>query len=334
MKAHNPLRILLVVTAVSLISTMAFAPSTSPTLAILKRIQFTRGATSAVVSGNLPANTSARYILRALAGQLIDVTLSAPDGTRVRVTTSGGRVLTPIAGTSSSTGFRGYLPFTGDYIVAVASGSQGVSYSVNVSIPVRVAFNRGATADTLKGHLDAHQGLDYILRAREGQILEIDTTPDPADVPLQLIIYGVDGSVLKSGMGEESSFRGELPVSEDYIVSVRAGEQAADFKMNVIIPQRIRFQTGAVSASVFGFLLANRTHYYSVSAMENQTLQVKITPRNSLQLIIYGADGTVLKSDMSEGDSFSGMLPNTQDYILEVRSATTRIGYRLHVTIK
>lgn len=334
MKANNPLRILLVISAVSLISTAALTPATSLTRSALTRIQFARGATSAVVSGDLRANTTARYVLRALAGQLIDVTLSAPEGTRVKITTSGGQALTPIKGTSSSTGFRGYLPFTGNYILSVASSSQAVSYSVNVSIPVRVAFNLGATSETLKGSLDAHQGLDYIVHARAGQILEIDTTPKPASAPLQLIIFGVDGTVLKSGMGEESSFRGELPVSEDYIVSVRAGDQAADFTMNVIIPQRIRFQTGAVSASVFAFLPANHTHYYSLSAMENQNMQVKITSRNALQLIIYGADGTVLKSGMGGGDSFSGKLPSTQDYILEVKSTSTQPFYRLHVTIK
>ena len=58
------------------------------------------------------------------------------------------------------------------------------------------------------------------LRAQAGQLMEINVTPENPENNLQLIIYGVDGSVLRSGMGEGSTFRGELPFSEDYIVTV------------------------------------------------------------------------------------------------------------------
>ncbi len=335
MKAHNLLRILLLVAAAaSFILTTALAPITSLTSSNITRIRFARGATSAVVSGNLPANATARYVLRAGVGQLMDVSLSAPEGVSLKVTASGGRALTPIKGTSGPTGFRGYLPRTGDYTLAVASGSQAVSFSLNVFIPQRIRFDRGATSATLEGHLDAHQGLDYILHARDGQILEINVTPETADIPLQLIIYGVDGTVLRSGMGEGSSFRGVLPENQDYLISVRAADKAADFSMVVIVPQRIRFITGATSASVFTRLPAYHTQYYSLHALEGQTMQVKITPGSSLQLIIYGVDGTVLKSGMGEGSNFSGELPSTQDFILAVKTAARWVSYRLRVTIK
>ena len=63
-------------------------------------------------------------------------------------------------------------------------------------------------------------------------------------------------------------------------------------------------------------------------------MQVKITPGSALQLIVYGVDGTVLKSGMGEGSSFSGELPSTQDYILAVKTAASWVSYRLRVTIK
>ena len=334
MKWSNYVRMLLLVAAVSLITSTAWTPAANLPGAGLKRIRFARGATSAVVSGDLAANRTARYVLRAAARQLMDVSLSAPEGARLKVTTTGGRRLTPIEGTSGSTGFRGYLPYTGDYILTIAAGSRAISYSVNVFIPVRVSFARGATSDTLEAHLNAHQGLDYILRAGEGQILEINATPENGDVNLQLVVYGVDGTVLRSGMGEGSSFRGELPASQDYLVSVRAGEEGTDFSMDVIIPQRIRFRTGAVSGSVFTNLPAYHTQYYVLRAMEDQTMKVEITPDEDLQLMVYGADGTVLESASTEGASFSGDLPSSQDYILAVSADADRVSYRLRVTIR
>jgi hypothetical protein len=325
---------MLLVAVISLISSTAWTPAANLADSSPTRIRFDRGTTSAEVSGDLKANTSIRYVLRAGVRQLMDVTLSAPEGVSLRVTTTGGRRLTPIEGTSGSTSFRGYLPYTGDFILTIASGSRKISYSLDVFIPVRVSFDRGATSDTLEGQLDAHQGLDYILRAGEGQVLEVNVATEDTHAPVQLIIYGVDGDVLRSGMGEGSSFRDELPTSQDYIVSVRAGDKSTDFEMDVIIPQRVRFKTGAVSGSVFTNLPANHTQYYVLRAGEDQTMQVKISPDKGLQLVVYGVDGAVLKDDTDDGASFSGELPSSQDYILAVSSAASRASYRLRVTIR
>jgi hypothetical protein len=325
---------MLLVAAVTLISSIAWIPISTPPGSGSNRIRFAYGATSAAVVGDLNAYSSASYILWAAQGQLMDVTLSAPEGVSLKVSSVFGWELTPIGSTSSSTSFRGYLPYSGDYILKVYSGSQRVSYSLNVFIPVRVSFDPGATSDRQYGYLNTQQGLDYILRAQAGQVLEVNATPDRAEAPLQLVIYGVDGSVLRSGMGEGSSFRGELPTSGDYIVQVRAGEVAMGFTLDVIIPQRIRFSSGAVSASMPGWLPAYHTQYYALRAMKGQTMEVEVIPEDNLQLIIYGMDGTVLRSGMGEGASFRGELPSTQDYILAVRAAAEPAYYRLNVTIR
>jgi hypothetical protein len=306
--------------------------TTYPQNSGLIRIFFAPGTTSAVVGGGLSANTTVRYVLRALYGQLMDVNLSAPEGVSLFITTSWGWPLLPITG--SSTSFRGYLPATGDYIITVTSSSDPVSYSFNVMIPQRISFELGATSASLEGHLNPYQGHDYILRAQAGQLMEINITPDNPDNNLQLIIYGVDGSVLRSGMGDGSTFRGELPFSEDYIVTVRAGDRAVSFNMNVIIPQRISFQPGAISGAVTGKLSAYHSQYYVLRAMKNQTMQVEVLPGNNVKLIIYGADGTVLKSGMGEGASFTGVLPSSQDYILVVNAGNYQVTYTLLVTIQ
>jgi hypothetical protein len=334
MRRTISLRILLLVAAVALISSTAWVPAATTAVTSPTRIRFEPGATSAQVSGDLPANGSIRYVIYAGAGQLMDVTLSAPEGGSLKVSRADGRTLPPVPGTSGSTGFRGYLPYTGNYYITVRAGGQAISYGVNVFIPVRIRFASGATSATRPGKLNAFQGLDYIARAAKGQILVVDATP-PADAAgVQLIIYGVDGTVLRSGMGEGSSFRGELPLSEDYIISVRAGEQATEFTLQVIVPQRISFPSGSFSGRVYTYLLKDHTQYYVLRAMQAQTMTVEITPANHLQLAIYGMDGVVLKNASDGGASFSGQLPSTQEYFLVVTNSGNPVNYRLRVTIQ
>lgn len=305
------------------------AEQVSATLSDPVRINFATGATSAVVTGNLAANTSVQYVLRALAYQLMDVSLSAPEGVTLKVTTASGSKLTGT--TSSSTSFRGYLPRTGDYVLKITSGSQAISYSVSVTIPERVSFKSGATSAKLKGTVKAGQSHDYILRALKGQLMEVNVAPVDS---LKLVIYGVDGTVLRSGMGEGSSYRGELPLTEDYIVTVRAGDKDVTYTLDVIIPARISFARGAYSAAVNGWVNAESSQYYVLRAMKDQTMQVKVTSSKSLQLIVYGSNGASVKNELGENASFKGVLPTTQDYIVIVKAGASSAYYTLSVAIK
>ncbi len=334
MKRLNRFRILMLVASSIIITSTIWAPSAAQAATSPIHIRFATGATSATASGSLAANGAARYVLYGGISQLMDVTLSAPEGASLKVTNSSGHALTPVPGTSGSTGFRGYLPYSGYYYITVAAGSQAISYSLNVFIPVRIRFGSGATSKTLTSHLNANQALDYIAWAGKGQVLEVNAVPASSNASLQLIIYGVDGTVLRSGMGEGSTFRGELPLSEDYIITVRAGDVATDFTLQVIVPQQIRFASGSYTGSVYTYLPAGHTQYYVLSASQDQTMQVALSPATGLKLAIYGMDGTVLKSANSGGASFSGTLPSTQDYFLDVTNSGNTLYYKLSVTIK
>ena len=91
MKWPNSFRMMLLVAVISLIASTAWTSSANLSDSSLKRIRFARGATSAEVNGELLANSTARYVLRADARQLMDVTLSAPAGVSLKVTSTSGR---------------------------------------------------------------------------------------------------------------------------------------------------------------------------------------------------------------------------------------------------
>jgi lysozyme len=99
------------------------------------------------------------------------------------------------------------------------------------------------------------------------------------------------------------------------------------------IPARIAFAAGGTSATQTGTVPANLSHYFILRASKDQTLNVTVTPQDKLQLTVYGADGTVLKSSTSEGAAYSGVLPATQDYVVAVKSGTQAQAFTLTVSI-
>jgi hypothetical protein len=226
--------------------------------------------------------------------------------------------------------FRGTVPRTQDYVVELHTGAEAVSYSLWVMIPVRISFAVGTTSAVVEGALAPAETLHYVLNIAAGQLLDVSISPQDT----RLAIYGVDGTVLKSGMGGGAFFRGTVPSTQDYLLDVGPATVAGPFTMDVIIPARISFAVGATSATVQGRLAARQTQYYVLRASGGQWMEVNAAPEGKVRLIIYGADGTVLMSGMGEGASFSGTLPSDQDYIVAVDAGPQAVAYTLEVSIE
>src|SRR5690606_34283460 len=135
---------------------------------------------------------------------------------------------------------------------------------------------------------------------------------------VQLVIYGADGTVLRSGMGEGAFFRGVVPGTQDYIFSLSAGEQGLSRSEEGRVRQRGSFGGGETSAVVTGDLGSRETDSYVLRILEDQLVEVSVEPQQGVQLVVYGADGTVLRSGMGEGAFFRGVVPGTQDYIFSL----------------
>jgi hypothetical protein len=195
----------------------------------------------------------------------------------------------------------------------------------------RIRFASGATWATVRGELPAWSSVRYVLRAGAGQLMDISVSPANS---VQLILYGVDGTVLRSGMGEGSSWRGVIPSSQDYIIALRSGGQDVSYTMKVIIPRRISFKRGAVSASLKGNLRANQSQYFVLRALKGQTLEVNLTPRHNVQLTVTGANSGVLPSVRGPRSNYRARLPFTQDYILLLKAGGSPVSYSLKVTVR
>lgn len=210
----------------------------------------------------------------------------------------------------------------------------------------RISFATGATSATVQGSVAAG-GLDrWLIRVLGGQTMNVTVTPASGSVVL--IVYGADGNVLQSDHAGASTFSGLVPSTQDYILDVRGPVSiATTYTLQVVIPplsreaptlvpKRISFAPGATSATVQSNLPAGQIERWVLRAFAGQTMTVNTSAaQGAVILIIWGAqDGAVLISDHAGATSWSGKLPTTEDYNIDVRSVgNTTANYTLQVMI-
>lgn len=96
-----------------------------------QRIHFRTGATSATLSDTVRNGARNQYVLGALAGQWMQVTVSASSPLPVTITTASGQVLgSSGASAPGYTNVVAQLPARGDYIVTVGPASGPANYNI------------------------------------------------------------------------------------------------------------------------------------------------------------------------------------------------------------
>jgi hypothetical protein len=291
-----------------------------------ERISFASGSTDSTISGELDANGADSYVVRAAAGQLMEVAITPAQAVRLAIRGVDGTVL--LDRSEGASFFRGLVPASQDYIVTIEAGAQPASYTMTVILPERIAFAPGATWARVEGDLAPRARHYYVLSLVAGQLLDASAFPTTG---LRLILYGVDGAVLKSGMGEGSSFRGPVPTSQDYILVLEAAEDAISYRMTVMVPERVSFAPGTSQATVQGQLPAHSKHDYVIGLQANQLIEIDVIPSEAVQLVIYGVDGTVLKSGMGGSAFFRGVVPKAQDYIVSLATGPEGVSYSMSI---
>jgi hypothetical protein len=108
---------------------------------------------------------------------------------------------------------------------------------------IRIEFNSGTTSASMDGTLDLSETDRYILYASGGQKMSVEVWPhsgDAAEIGPILTIAGMDGIPLLTDHAGSSTFFGELPTTQDYIISVHTlPDVAVDYSIEVTIPPSI-----------------------------------------------------------------------------------------------
>ncbi len=317
-----------------------------------RRIQFQPGAYSVSVQGQVAASGGDTWVLRALGGQTLSAQLTFSSGLAVLIVWGAdGTVL--ISDHAGATSFSGALPSTQDYFIAVRGNpNSATNYTLTITVPPlsvpstnvrRIQFPLGATTVSVRGQL-AVNGIDrWVLRALGGQTLSAQLALSSGLAVL--IVWGADGTVLLSDHAGATNFSGVLPSTQDYYIDVRGNPgSVTNYTLTITVPplsgsssgvRRIQFQPGATTVSVQGQVAASGSDTWVLRALAGQTLTAQLTFSSGLAiLIVWGADGSVLISDHAETTTFSGVLPSTQDYFIEVcGNPNSTTNYTLTITV-
>jgi hypothetical protein len=215
-----------------------------------------------------------------------------------------------------------------------ASPTAQASGTLQVAPAERVSFDAGATASDLSGNLPAGGSKWYTIGALKGQsmILGLSTAKDD----IYLAVTDSSGNALAGAGQRLTSWSGVLPANGDYLVEVLTSGAGGTYDLVVTIPQRIVFNQGAVSATVSGTVGKSRVNSYVARASAGQTMSVSLSSATQgAALTIYGlTDGQPLVRSAMGATTWSGKLPGTQDYMIEVVSSGDALDYSLKVTIQ
>ncbi len=199
----------------------------------------------------------------------------------------------------------------------------------------RIAFTTGTTSATVSGTLASGASQSYVLWAGWNQVMIVQAASADSRIYLE-IQDRWSGTFLVNSSSALTSWQGWLPRTGDFIVKVyNSGGSSESYSLSVVIPARIQFALGAYSGSVWGRGSAAQTLSYVLWARASQTMTATLTSSTgTVYLAIRGFSGgqTLVASSASQ-TSWTGTLPQSQEYIVDAVQGGTWVDFTLTVTI-
>ncbi|MGH2536307.1 MAG: hypothetical protein ACRDHL_02815 [Candidatus Promineifilaceae bacterium] len=212
--------------------------------------------------------------------------------------------------------------------------------------PKRIEFPPGGDSAVVEGMVQFPERDNYVLRALEGQTMEIEVTS--ADGSVNFSLAGLtDGQPYKRLENSDTHWLGVVSLTQDFAIQVATtSETPVAYSLDIFIaplppplaPTPIVFDPGATSDTVSGALAAGGDVVaYSFQAAAGQALTVEIssdTP-GAFTVLLKDAAGELLRWAV-EPDLIEYALPADGEYSLLVSSfgAAPAINYTLEITIE
>jgi hypothetical protein len=143
-----------------------------------------------------------------------------------------------------------------------------------------------------------------------------------------------DGNKLLDPAKKWTSWQWLLPKTEVYTIRVYGGATTENYTLTTKVAKRITFAAGASSVTLAGSTPKGYVFSYALACQANQVMTVSINvPASSAYLDVFGlATGTLL-SPSGKATTWTGTLPATQDYIIEVIPNGQVVNYSLTVSV-
>lgn len=183
----------------------------------------------------------------------------------------------------------------------------------------RVSFPGGGTEASESGELAAGSTQSYVVGAAQGQIMMVSV--DSPNHDLVIGIYGsTDGTWLLTPTQRQASFQGALPRSQDYVIEVVARQAGDSFTLSMTIAQTIILQAGGNPYVVTGSAQQVPWVTYLLPVKAGQTLTLDLQSKSSSALLTVRGlqDGRTILALSNHATHFSGALPASEDYLVQV----------------
>ena len=205
---------------------------TVPPTPMPDELAFTR--TSFTVQGHLRANEIRDFPLSGREGQLVMLRLGAdnPEAFLTIYAVGGAQPLAPVA--PGSVQWYGLLPATQSYIIKAGSPGDASNFQLVVTLPQAIRFDPGATSATIEGQINSGETVDYVLRAFQGQTMEVKASSPKGDVLLAIYALMSDEPLI-GPVPAVMEWKDKLPADGDYLLKIIAGGPATDYVLDVTI---------------------------------------------------------------------------------------------------
>ncbi len=195
-------------------------------------IMFAPGATSAVISGYVPAGGYVSYNLYAFANQNFLVLLTSDSGTSVlSVSDVYGNVF--LDANQRQTSYNMYLPRTATYYVNIHSMGYAENFTLQVFIPARVTIPAGKTATVMSGTISPYSVVSYTAYMYAGQTARIDDYSGARPTSFLRISGLQTGVTYMDYTSYSPSWYSVVPVTQDYLIEVISMDQPSNYRLTV-----------------------------------------------------------------------------------------------------
>lgn len=212
-----------------------------------------------------------------------------------------------------------------------------VIYAVNTATGewffVETPETDGVTSFSLEVSPGTYQvfsaGLGYSLDGLELSLVIVNAGQTTSGIELHIPSPSECGPMLSIPASPDGKFAAVPGATEECLASLSVPKESE------LMP--IQFAAGDDSTQIFGSLPPGGINHYVLSAEAGQEMTVSLDAfdGNNTTLAIAGADGTILNQYDTSSPSWTGVLPYTQEYYIDILSTETEatIDYAIVVAI-
>jgi hypothetical protein len=198
---------------------------------------------------------------------------------------------------------------------------------------VNIVFASGTTAAVEQGSIQPNQVLAFTLSAGQNQPMILFINSPNNDVYLG--VTEPDGSKLLDPAKKYTNWQWLLPKTEQYTIQLYGGATSEDYTLTAKVAEIVNLPSGASNVTLNGSTPKGYIISYALYCKAGQVMTVSLNvPATTAYLDMFGLASGPLLSASSKATSWTGTLPSSQDYVIEVIPVGGEISYSLTVSVK